>query len=146
MIIKESTNEEIGNILELAWNTFLKYEAPDYTEDGIQEFKKFITNKEAIESLKLYGAYEDNELLGMIATRNENTHIALFFLKDEYQGKGIGRKLYEYIKQLSKEENITVNSSPYALNIYKRLCFIPTSEEQITNGMRYTPMKTLIKK
>lgn len=82
----------------------------------------------------------------MIATRNENTHMALFFVKDEYQVKGIGRKLYEYIKQLSKEENITVNSSPYALNIYKRLGFIPTSQEQITNGMRYTPMKTLIKK
>jgi len=28
--------------LDLVWQVFLEFEAPDYSEEGIQEFKKFI--------------------------------------------------------------------------------------------------------
>lgn len=37
-------------------------------------------------SLTINGAYEDDELIGVIATRNEGNHIALFFVKAEWQG------------------------------------------------------------
>lgn len=146
MIIKKTSKEELPIILDLIWKTFLKYEAPDYTESGIEEFKNFIDNKDIMESLNFYAAYENNILLGIIATRSENTHISLFFIDEKYQGKGIGRKLYETIKEINQSGQITVNSSPYAVNIYKKLGFIPTMEEQNENGMRYTPMKALIKK
>jgi predicted GNAT family N-acyltransferase len=42
---------------------------------------------------------------------------------------------------MKDEEPITVNSSPYAHEFYKKLGFLDTSEEQITNGVRYYPMK-----
>lgn len=36
--------------LELVWETFLEFEAPDYTEEGINEFKKILSkvNKKTI--------------------------------------------------------------------------------------------------
>lgn len=146
MLIRQSKKEELSKILELIWNTFLKYEAPDYTKEGIEEFKNFITNKELMDKLKFYCAYENKELLGIIATRSEDSHISLFFVDEKYQGKGIGRKLYETIKELNQSGEITVNSSPYAVDIYRKLGFIPTEEEQSENGIRYTPMKIIIKK
>ena len=36
---------------------------------------------------------------------------------------------------------ITVNSSPYAVLVYRKLGFVETDTEQLADGMRYTPMK-----
>ena len=36
---------------------------------------------------------------------------------------------------------LTVNSSPYAAKIYRKLGFVDTDTEQVTNGIRYVPMK-----
>lgn len=41
-------------------------------------------------SLELFGAYKNKLLIGIIATRNEGNHIALFFVKGEYHKQGIG--------------------------------------------------------
>lgn len=146
MFIRESKKEELDEILDLVLRSFMKFVAPTYSKEGIEEFKSFISNKDIIYSLKFYSAYENDELLGTIATRENNTHISLFFMDDKYIGKGIGKKLYECIKSLNETGLITVNSSPYAVEIYKILGFIPTGDEQIENGIRFTPMKSLIKK
>ena len=39
---------------------------------------------------------------------------------------------------------ITVNSSPYAVDIYKHMGFEPVDVEQTVNGMRFTPMKKVL--
>lgn len=56
----ESTSSEVPKALALVWQTFLEFEAPDYSEQGIQEFKEFIAlstirNKLANEELVLWG-------------------------------------------------------------------------------------------
>ena len=40
--IKRIPNLDMNKALELVWSVFLEYEAPDYTEEGINEFKKTI--------------------------------------------------------------------------------------------------------
>jgi len=42
-------------------------------------------------------------------------------------------------------EKITVNSSPYAVKIYEKLGFVPDGNEQMVDGIRFTPM-TYMKK
>jgi predicted GNAT family N-acyltransferase len=37
-------------------------------------------------------------------------------------------------------EFIEVNSSPFAVGIYEKLGFIRVSDEQLKNGMKFTPM------
>ena len=65
-------------------------------------------------------------------------------LKSEYHRQGIGRQLFEKMLsdyQLQGIGMFTVNSSPYAVEVYRKLGFEPTDDECITNGIRYTPMK-----
>ena len=112
MIIREIKKEEMKEALELVWEVFLKYEAPDYTEEGINEFKRSIDDIEWVSQRDFYGAFEDNKILGVIATKDIN-HIALFFVKGEYHKQGIGRKLYEKVKSINNEGFFTVNSSPF---------------------------------
>lgn len=140
MRIEEISGKEKEKALELVLSVFMQYEAPDYSEQGIQSFKDFISNREKIDNLKFYSAYLDDALVGVIATRNNGNHIALFFVDGRHHRKGIGRKLFEYALEKSTGDKITVNSSPYAVEIYKKLGFVPDSGEQVVDGIRFTPM------
>ena len=145
MQIREILKEEIKDALELVWKVFLEYEAPDYTEEGIKEFKKAIDDNLWVEARDFYGAFdENNNVLGVIATKGI-IHIALFFVDGKYHKHGIGRKLYNKIKSLNEKGFFTVNSSPYAHEVYKHLGFFDTDVEQCINGLRFYPMKKNIK-
>lgn len=97
MRIEEISGKEKEKALELVLSVFMQYEAPDYSEQGIQSFKDFISNREKIDNLKFYSAYLDDALVGVIATRNNGNHIALFFVDGRHHRKGIGRKLFEQV-------------------------------------------------
>lgn len=141
MEIKTVTKSEIPEAMKLVWEVFQEFEAPDYSKEGIQTFKQFIDGQLSETTIKVYGAYEKNQLLGVVATRQEDSHIALFFVRKENHRQGVGRKLFEYIMPLSNNNSITVNSSPYALDVYRKLGFVDLNIEQLTDGLRYIPMK-----
>ncbi len=141
MEIKKIENAQISEVIDLIWATFLQFEAPDYSEEGVRSFREFIEDKEIMSTLEFWGAYDNQELKGVIATNENRGHICCFFVKAQYHRQGIGRKLWEYLLANSRSEIITVNSSPYAVPIYHKLGFMDTDVEQLSDGIRYTPMK-----
>ena len=141
MEIKKIDQTQMDNAIDLIWTTFLQFEAPDYSEEGIQSFKDFIGNKEVLNTLEFWGAYDNEKLKGVIATNENRKHICCFFVEAQYQRQGIGRKLWKYLLENSQKEVITVNSSPYAIPVYHKFGFVDTNTEQLSDGMRYTPMK-----
>lgn len=140
MEIKKLAKGDIPKALDLVLNVFMEYEAPDYSEQGIETFQNCMKDGEWLKSLQFFGAYMNNSLVGVIAARNNGNHIALFFVKGKYHRQGIGRRLFDRVVENSTNNTITVNSSPYAVKIYKHLGFAETQDEQLTDGMRYTPM------
>jgi len=145
MIFRSLSEKEKDSALELAWNVFLEFEAPDYSREGVDEFAKTIRDPGFIGKLTIYGAFEGEDLLGVLATRSGGDHIALFFVKAKRQGQGIGRRLFDLAVKENGSGKLTVNSSPYAVEIYRRLGFVQTNTEQVTNGIRYTPMELIIR-
>ncbi len=140
MVVRKLHVWEYKKALKLVMEVFMEFEAPDYTTEGIQSFRSTLSDWHYIRSLCIYGALEEHQLVGIIATRNEGSHIALFFVRKAYQKKGIGRKLFLEILKNTSKEAITVNSSPYATEIYHHLGFTDRDLETVTNGIRYTPM------
>ena len=142
--VKNLKSEQLAEALSLVWEVFCRFEAPEYSEEGIAEFRGFLDNEEEIGKLDFYGAFDKaSDIVGVLAMRKPS-HISLFFVKAEYHRQGIGRQLFEKMLsdyQLQGIGMFTVNSSPYAVEVYRRLGFEPTDEECITNGIRYTPMK-----
>ena len=127
--------------IQLIWETFLQFEAPDYSPEGVQAFRDFIENAAIVSSLEFFGAYENGILKGVIATNENRKHICCFFVKAAYHRQGIGRKLWEYVLHNSKHTAYTVHSSPYAVPVYHKLGFVDMDREQLADGMRFTPMK-----
>ncbi len=139
--IKKLTASETQTALDLAWKVFQEYEAPDYSKEGVEEFYRSIHDDNYLAMLSLYGAFVSEKLVGVIATRSEGTHIALFFVDGEYHRNGIGKKLFQTVLSQCSTNRMTVNSSPYAVPVYHKLGFTDTDTEQVINGLRFTPME-----
>lgn len=137
MEIRKIKDYELNTALDLVWKVFIKYEAPDYGEEGVEEFRKSVWNKEYLNMLEIYAAFDGEKMVGVIATRSQGTHIALFFVDGEYHRQGIGKALFNKIRR----NRMTVNSSPYAQEVYHHLGFRDTKPQQSVNSILFTPME-----
>ena len=50
-------------------------------------------------------------------------------------------RLFEAMRQDYETQVFTIHSSPYAVEIYRHLGFVPMDTEQTADGIRYTPMR-----
>ena len=149
ILIRTINENEWEEAMNLAWDTFILYEAPEYTKEGITSFRNFVRDP-ILKTLFIEGkynvlaAFNNNIIVGIIGVRNE-THISLLFVDSEYHKKGIARRLVEKTFERTYEKygkrEMTVNSSPYAVGFYHKMGFVDTDIEQTTDGIRYTPMK-----
>lgn len=154
--IRRIKSEEVEEALALALEVFMQFEAPDYKPEGVETYKRDIENKEFIENCKkgvcpIYAAFDGGKIIGIMGMRSSRTHINLAFTKKEYHRRGVATAIFNYLLEDILKENpslkeITLNSAPYGLPFYLHLGFVPQSEEQEKDGIRYTPMKYIIKK
>lgn len=156
IIIRRINAEEVADAMALVLEVFMQFEAPDYSPEGVETFKRdIVENPEYLESARLgvcpiYGAFDGDMLVGLMGMRSNKTHINLVFTKKEYHRRGIARAIFSYLLEDILKENpaldaLTLNSSPYGLPFYLAIGFIPQSDEQEINGIRFTPMKYIIK-
>lgn len=139
-IIKALSPTELENSLDFVWKVFLEFEAVNYPEEGKSAFYNAIHSKDYLGTLTAYGAFVQDEIIGILATRNEGAHIALFFVDGKYQRRGIGRKLFDKSLEENDKNIITVHSSEYALEVYKKLGFTQTAGIREDGGIRFIPM------
>ncbi len=142
--IRALSGAETTDALPLVWEVFSQYEAPQYTESGKQVFWDAIHDEGYLDQLRAYGVFDGDTLVGIIATRSEGQHLALFFVKSQYHGQGIGRALWDHVLSESAAQTITIHSSHYAVPIYEKLGFVRTGATQVENGIAYIPMECRI--
>ena len=124
--VRRLTREEIPQALELGWRVFLEFEAPDYPPEGTAAFRASLDDEERTRQLNFYGAFDGEKLVGVLCMRPP---------------QHIGGKLFEAMRRDYARQAFTVNASPYAVEVYRHLGFTPTDTEQLTDGLRYTPMR-----
>ncbi|MBQ9989350.1 MAG: GNAT family N-acetyltransferase [Lachnospiraceae bacterium] len=135
--------------MELAWRTFLQFEARDYTAEGIESFRDFISDQ-WLKKMFLKGEYtmilalDEEKIIGLITLRSR-CHISLLFVDGDYHRQGVGSSLVGALETwLSKEGDMhymTVNAAPYALGFYHKIGFWDLADQQEKEGILYTPMK-----
>ena len=146
LIYRKIKKSELPQVVELVLRVFDEFEAPEYPSEGVQTFHNIMADEPFLNQICIYGAFDESadttaKLAGIIATRNNGNHITLFFVDKVYHRKGIGHNLFELVKADNTTGTITVNSSPYAVEVYKHLGFTPTGPEELKDGIRSTPME-----
>ena len=143
--IKQLFNNEKDEALLFVKRVYIESKDESYSEQGIETFCNFVNNKEITKSFKVYGAFENNILKGIIATDRRKRHINLYFVDKVSQGKGIGKELMNIVVNDNENSYITVNSSRYGVPIYEKLGFVKIEDEKEQDGLKFTPMKLILK-
>lgn len=152
--IRYLTPYEWDDAMALAWKIFLRFEAGEYTEEGISSFLDLISDERLKRLFEMgeypvYAAFDSGKMVGMISLRSIN-HISLLFVSDEYHRRGIGRRLIETIKEHvrkdGRRDTITVNAAPFAVEFYHAVGFVDTDRVTTQNGIIFTPMESSLYK
>jgi GNAT superfamily N-acetyltransferase len=136
---------EISNLVAKSFNEFI---APDFADDGIDEFFNY-ANARALQKRSegdhfVLVAESGGVIAGMIEIR-EMRHVSMLFVDKAFHRKGIGKGLLsaalDRIKSdRSPQNKVTVYSSRFAVPFYESLGFVRTEDEQIINGVIHVPM------
>lgn len=145
--IRPLAEHEWEDAMGLAWKTFLKFEANDYSNEGIQNFRDFITDQTLkrmflVGEYRVLGAFYRGEMIGIVSLRNKE-HISLLFVDEIFHKRGVGRMLLEAMREEELRlggNRLTVNAAPYAVTFYHRVGFVDTNLQRETDGIIYTPM------
>lgn len=150
VVVRNAYKTDWDEAMKLAWDTFEEFNAPEYSELGISNFKNFV-NDNMLYKMFVMGHYQmmvarkkSGELIGMITIR-DNNHISLLFVDSVYHRCGVGKALVNFAAMYVRDEEgldkVTVNSSPYAVDFYHRLGFKDIKGEIVQDGIRITPME-----
>ena len=139
---------EEHTVCEMVARVFMVFVAPEYTEQGIQEFLKYAQpdalHQRVQENHFVLVAIHQGRMVGVIEMRNHD-HVSLLFVDGAFHRQGISRELLRRALDICRQRHpglttVTVNSSPYAVEAYHRLDFTIASPEQQKNGIRFVPM------
>lgn len=146
--IRKLKKGEWDMAMQLAWDTFLVYEAPEYAPEGVKNFHDFVKGDELHNMFLLgeylaWGAFDDNDVIAGILGIRKHWHISLLFVEPSLHHQGIATSLLNraFLEATKEGVNLlTVNSSPYAVEFYHKIGFNSLVHEKTTDGIRYTPM------
>lgn len=120
--------------------------AVDYSAKGQKTLQDYLKHKaDDIEEVasKIWEAWENREPIGVISLR-EASRISLLLVASQSHPQGIAKRLFLFLRgYLAARGNtgeITINSSPYAVEVYRRLGFKTTDTLQEQDGIKYVPM------
>lgn len=151
MIRKIEPGEE-QQVCLLVKRVFGEFVAPLYETDGVEEFLRYVDPDRMVN--RLIGnhfvliAEKGGNLLGVIEIRDFN-HVSLLFVAGNAHRQGIAKRLLEEALEICKSKidlsDVSVNSSPNAVEAYEKLGFKVEGLEQLENGIRFIPMKLRIR-
>lgn len=127
----------------------MKYEAKDYSEEGIRNFLEFITDDNLFHSFlrgnyQMLVALDMDRIIGAASVRNRN-HLSLLFVDEEYHRRGIGRNLMDclcrYLRSELGEHYMSLKAAPYAVDFYRKIGFKALGPEEEVGGIRVTSME-----
>ena len=144
--IQKGDEHEISAMVKRVFEDFV---ASDYTSDGRRRYLEFI-NPSTIYSRNFCGdshtlvCRAGDRIVGILEIQGWK-HILLLFVDSEFHGRGIARELLgraiKFSKEKAESKAVTVNASPYAEPIYKKLGFVPLATQTVKDGIKYTPMR-----
>lgn len=143
----EDEGEEVSNILK---TVFAAKVADSCLSGGWEGFVRYVApanlaarQKEGCEVWLV----KESGRTAAIAELAPPAHITLLFVLPDYQGRGVGRYLFEHLLTRIRERNsdnaevqVTVNSVPQAKGFYEGMGFEAASEEIYVEGIPTVPM------
>jgi GNAT superfamily N-acetyltransferase len=89
-------------------------------------------------------AVDGDALAGVVAMR-DNTHLFSLYVGSAWHGQGVGKRLWEVARDAALARGnpgrFTVNSSAFAVGMYRHLGFTAAGPMAEMHGIRFLPMR-----
>lgn len=148
MRIRLATPDDASAISRLVCPLIARFIAHEYSTEGRQTLLSCFT-ADAIEGY-LRGGYRfhvaeaDGQIVGSVGVRDDR-HLFNLFVGEPYQRQGVARALWDTAKTAAEPGNagagFTVNSSRFAVPIYRSLGFVETGPPEERSGVVSVPMR-----
>lgn len=151
MQIRPGTIDDAAAISRLIRPLAEKYIAHEFTPEGAANLLAHMA-PETIERCFNAGydyhvAEEAGVIIGAVGTRDDS-HLYHLFVADDFCGRGIARQLWltalVACQKRTGKQCFTVNSSAYAVEMYRRFGFAQTGPADVRNGVSSIPMKLTV--
>jgi len=137
--------ERIGALIRKVATKFILC---DFSGEGKSRFLSDHTSITMVDRIRTRFRYHiaefDGDLVAVIGVRDW-THLSHLFVAEPFQGRGLGRALWEQAKAECLERRnpgtFTVNSAKIAVPVYERFGFVATGSVQDMGGVQFVPMK-----
>lgn len=148
MLIREATIEDTADISHLMRPLAEKYIACEFSPEGARNLLVSMET-DAIEGyfksgFKYHVAVEDDVLAGVVGIR-ENKHVYHLFVADSFCERGLARELWHVARVACRQAGnlgeFTVNSSKFAVEMYRKFGFVESSAPETKNGVISIPMR-----
>jgi predicted GNAT family N-acyltransferase len=135
-------------VCDLVARVFEAFVEPGFSSEGVQEFLGYAEPDALARRVQdnhfVLVAVTGDEIVGMIEVRSHD-HVSLLFVDARVHRRGIGRELLQRALAICRHnrpdlQQVDVNSSLFAVPVYKRLGFRQVGPEQVKNGIRFVPM------
>jgi GNAT superfamily N-acetyltransferase len=144
-LVRKAEEETVHRLVE---EVFWDQVAPDFSPQGCDSFLEFVEAQrgkwDSRDTVAVVARWRDRPV-GVILLR-EPGHIQLFFVKRDWQNKGVGRLLLSAAVRLVKERMprasmLSVNAAPGSVQAYAAMGFTSgTGGELEVDGVVHTPM------
>lgn len=139
---------EEAAVSALIMGVFRVFVGPEYPPQGRETFRGY-TSPEALAARSREGHFAlvaegDVQLAGVIEMR-QHRHVSLLFVDHRFHRRGVARGLLQRALEIARQahpelQEVTVNSSPYAVPVYERLGFAVAEPPKTDQGMTFIPM------
>ncbi len=126
-MIRKLMKEEYKNAINLSYQVCIECGINDFTEEGIETFKSFVYDTSLMNTLDIYGAFDNHLLIGIIGVHRERQHISLFFVLPRNDDAPTSVFTPEALKQTTWQAQMTV------YNIEDEIDYTKQSILQFTN-------------
>jgi len=146
--IRVASTDDSESISALVSEQSVKHIIHEFTPDGADHLLASMSPdsiRKYIQSGYFYHVAEmDGRIIGVVGVK-DNSHLYHLFVAEKFRRQGVARELWQVSMTscLSRGNpgEFTVNSSRYALGVYKKLGFVAQSGPQEKNGVVFIPMK-----
>jgi len=130
-VLKEDDIKEYSGLINEVMGEFNEWEIDGFqvwfaSVEGITHRRKYGFDDGSLDTVQ-FSAKHDGKIVGALEVENKE-HIQSFFVKKEFQNKGIGKMLLNYSLDFFGKNGLEVSgysvlSSDYAVDIYRSLGF-----------------------
>ena len=149
LVCREMNAGEERSVCELVSQVFNEFVAPNYGQEGIEEFFRFAEPEAMKERMQSGGfvlvVHQNDALTGMLEFFPPD-RIAMLFVAIQHQGiaKELLTEAIRKVRAMNPDlSKLTVHSSPYAEPIYLKLGFNKIGHVRTERGITYIPLELL---